>query len=143
MIDYAKAFDYVDHNVLIEKLVKIGVRKSIIKLFISFLTDRSHNTCSFGKKSEFLGITCGVPQGTVSGPRLFVILINGDKCPLVTNLKFVDDKTLVYSYSGNPTETLQQALDIEMEETIKDKMIINGNKCHSLTFNFSKSKARQ
>ena len=118
---------------------KIGVRKSIIKLFISFLTNRSHNTCLFGKKSEFLGITCGVPQGTVSGPRLFVILINGDKCPLVTNLKFVDDKTLVYSYSGNPTETLQQALDIELEETIKDKMIINGNKCHSLTFNFSKS----
>ena len=64
---------------------------------------------AYFEKTEFLGITCGVPQGTVSGPRLFVILINGDKCPLVTNLKFVDDKTLVYSYSGNPTETLQQA----------------------------------
>ena len=79
---------------------------------------------AYFEKTEFLGITCGVPQGTVSGPRLFVILINGDKCPLVQNLKFVDDKTLVYSYSGNPTETLQQSLDIELEETLKDKMII-------------------
>ena len=138
MIDYAKAFDYVDHNILIQKLVSMGVRKSIVKLFISFLTNRSHNTSIFGKKSEFLGITCGVPQGTVSGPRLFVILINGDKCPLVTNLKFVDDKTLVHSYSGDPTKTLQEALEMELEETSKDKMIINESKCHSFTVNFSK-----
>ena len=110
MIDYAKAFDYVDHNILIQKLVSMGVRKSIVKLFIYFLTNRSHNTSIFAKKSEFLGITCGVPQGTVSGPRLFVILINGDKCPLVTNLKFVDDKTLVHSYSGDPTKNSARGL---------------------------------
>ena len=138
-IDYSKAFDYVDHNVLIEKLVQFGVRTSIIKLLISFLTGRSHNTHIFGQKSEFLSITCGVPQGTVAGPKLFVILINGDKCSLVTNLKFVDDKTLVHSYSGDPTKTLQEALDIELEGTIRDKMIINESKCHSFTINFSKN----
>ena len=138
MIDYAKAFDYVDHNILIQKLVNMGVRKSIVKLLIYFLTGRSHNTSIFGQKSEFCNITCGVPQGTVSGPKLFVILINGDKCPFVTNLKFVDDKTLVHSYSGNPTKILQEALDIETNETLKDKMLINENKCHSFTVNFSK-----
>ena len=62
-IDYSKAFDYVDHNVLIQKLVQLGVRNNIIKLLISFLTNRSHNTHIFGKKSEFLSITWGVPQG--------------------------------------------------------------------------------
>ena len=117
----------------------MGVRNSIIKMFISFLTGRSHNTNIFGKTSEFVAITCGVPQGTVSGPRLFVILINGDKCSFVTNLKFVDDKTIVYSYSGNPTEALQKALDIELECTTKDRMIINERKCHSFTVNFSQS----
>ena len=137
-IDYSKAFDYVDHNVLIQKLVHLGVRNNIIKLLISFLSDRSHNTNIFGEKSEFLTITCGVPQGTVLGPKLFVILINGDKCSLVSNFKFVDDKTLALSYSGDPTEILQQALDIELVETYKDKMIINNSKCHSITFNFSK-----
>ena len=138
-IDYSKAFDYVDHNVLIEKLVQLGVRGSIIKLLISFLTGRSHNTHFFGQKSGFLTITCGVPQGTVTGPKLFVILINGDKCHFVTNLKFVDDKTLVHSYSGNPTKVLQEALDIELEGTVKDKMIINESKCHAFTINFSKN----
>ena len=137
-IDYSKAFDFVDHYVLIEKLVQLGVRSSIIKLLISFLSGRSHNTHIFGKKSDFLSITCGVPQGTVAGPKLFVILINGDKCDFVTNLKFVDDKTLVYSYSGDPTKVLQEALDIELEGTVKDKMIINESKCHAFTINFSK-----
>ena len=66
-------------------------------------------------------------------------LINGDKCFFVTNLKFVDDKTLLYSYSGNPTQVLQEALDIELEGTLKDKMIINENKCHAFTINFSKN----
>lgn len=138
-IDYSKAFDFVDHNVLIEKLVQLGVRSSIIKLLVSFLTGRSHNTQIFGKKSEFLSFTCGVPQGTVAGPKLFVILINGDKCSFVTNLKFVDDKTLVHSYSGDPTKVLQDALNIELEGTVRDKMIINESKCHTFTVNFSKN----
>ena len=138
-IDYSKAFDYVDHNVLIQKLVQLGVRGRVINLIISFLRDRSHNTNILGNKSDFARITCGVPQGTVTGPKLFVILINGDKTSLVTNYKFVDDKTLVLSYTGDPTKTLQEALDIEIKETEKDKMIINESKCHSITFNFSKN----
>ena len=59
-------------------------------------------------------------------------------CPFVTNLKFVDDKTLFLSYSGNPTKTLQKALDIELKETLKGKMIINESKCYSFIINFSK-----
>ena len=135
-IDYSKAFDYVDHNILMQKLVELGVRSKVIKLIASFLTDRSHVTIMFGKKSEFEQISCGVPQGTVMGPKLFVILINGDKCSSVTNYKFVDDKTLVLVYKGDPTKALQDALDIELSETNKDKMIINESKCHSITFNF-------
>ena len=51
-IDYSKAFDYVDHNVLIQKLVQLGVRNNIIKLLISILTNRSHCTHIFGKKNQ-------------------------------------------------------------------------------------------
>ena len=136
-IDYSKAFDYVDHNVLIQKMVELGVRGRVINLIASFLSDRSHCTNIRGNKSDFVEITCGVPQGTVTGPKLFVIQINGDKVPFVTNYKFVDDKTLALSYTGDSTKTLQEALDIELSETIKDKMIINESKCHSITFNFS------
>ena len=105
-IDYSKAFDYVDHSILIEKLVKLAVRSIIINMIISFLKDRSHCTKVIGMMSSFRDITCGVPQGTCSGPRLFVILIDGNKSPLVSNYKFVDDKTITLSYSGDPTEVL-------------------------------------
>ena len=54
----------------------------------------------------------------------------------------MDDKTLVHSYSGDPTETLQEALNIELEGTVKDKMIINESKCHAFTINISKKKFR-
>ena len=136
-IDYSKAFDFVDHDVLIQKLVHLGVRSKIIKLLISFLSNRSHRTNISGEMSDYMFITCGVPQGTVLGPRLFVVLINGDDCILVNSYKFVDDKTFAHSYSGDPTETLQKALDLELEVTKNNKMIINESKCNVITFNFS------
>ena len=136
-IDYSKAFDYVDHSILIEKLVKLGVRSNIINMIIYFFKDRSHCTKAIGQLSPFLDITCGVPQGTCSGPKLFVILIDGKKCSLVSNYKFVDDKTITHSYSGDPTEVLQAALYVEAKETHNDRMLINSSKCHAITFNNS------
>ena len=136
-IDYSKAFDLVDHTILVNKLIEIGVRGKVINLIISFLSNRKHYTKINGIKSEVSFTTCGVPQGTISGPKLFTILIKGVKCPMVHNFKFVDDKTLAYSYSGDPTPFLQNVLNIETLETNKDKMIINESKCHVITFNHS------
>ena len=67
----------------------------------------------------------------------FTILIKGVKCPSVLNVKFVDDKTLIHSYSGDPKPFLQNVLNIENAETIKDKMKINEAKCNIINFNFS------
>ena len=98
-IDYSKAFDLVDHTTLIKKLFDLGVRGKVIKLITSFLTNRKHYTKINGLKSELINITCGVPQGTISGPKLFTILIKGVICTMVSNYKFVDDKTLAHTYS--------------------------------------------
>lgn len=136
-IDYSKAFDLVDHSTLIKKLSELGIRNNLLKLIISFLKNRKHYTKINGVKSELTDVTCGVPQGTISGPKLFTILIKGVKCPMVLNVKFVDDKTLIHSYSGDPTSFLQNVLNIENTETIKDKMKINESKCNIINFNFS------
>ena len=136
-IDYSKAFDLVDHTTLIKKLFELGVRGKVIKLITSFLTNRKHYTKINGLKSELINITCGVPQGTISGPKLFTILIKGVICTMVSNYKFVDDKTLAHTYSEDPSEFLQMVLNLEATETAKNKMVINEAKCNIITFNFS------
>ena len=108
-----------------------------LKLIISFLSNRKHYTKINNVKSDLTDVTCGVPQGTISGPKLFTILIKGVKCPMVHSVKFVDDKTIIHSYSGDPTAFLQNVLNIENSETIKDKMKINESKCNVINFNFS------
>lgn len=115
----------MDHAILISKLVEFGVKGIVINLINYLFSGRKHYTTINGIKSEVSHTTCGVPLGTISGPKLFTILINGVKCSTVHNLKFVDDKTLVYSYSEAPTHFLQNVLNIETEETSKDQIRIN------------------
>ena len=79
-IDYSKVFDLVDHSTLINKLSVLGVRKNLLNLVLSFLSDRKHYTNANGVKSEQVSITCGVPQGTLTGPWFFTILVNGVIC---------------------------------------------------------------
>merc|ERR1712121_273755 len=110
---------------------KLGSIKN--KKFLNFsdpLSNRKHYTRINETKSKLVHITCGVPQGTLSGPKLFTILIKGVKCPMVSSYKFVDDKTLAYSYSGDPYEFLQEVLNIKVSETKKYKMVINEAKCN-------------
>ena len=73
-IDYSKAFDLVDHSTLIKKLVELGVRNKLIRLIISFLSNRKHYTKIKGKKSHLVTTSCGVPQGTLCGPKFFTAL---------------------------------------------------------------------
>ena len=110
-IDYSKAFDYIDRNILIKKLINLGVSANIVKLLISFLSNRSHCTKVGNETSSYKEISCGVPQGTINGPKLFVIMINGDTDDDIINLKFVDDKTIALTHSRDPTEALQERLN--------------------------------
>ena len=113
------------------------MRNNLINLVLSFLSDRKHYTNVNGVKSELADITCGVPQGTLTGPWFFTVLVNGVICTEVLNFKFVDDKTLAHSYVGDATKFLQDVLNKEAAGTEKDKMVINETKCNVITFNFS------
>ena len=137
-IDYSKAFDLVDHTTLIKQLIKLGARNKLIKIITSFLGNRKHYTKINDNHSNLIETTCGVPQGTLSGPKFFTALIHGVNCELVSNYKFVDDKTLLHSYTGDCTPFLQNVLDIETTVTKENKMVLNESKCNIITFNFSK-----
>ena len=75
-LDYAKAFDKVDHQLLLSKLQLYGFHSKIIRWIESFLTNRSQQAIVDGHMSITAPIISGVPQGTVLGPILFLIFIN-------------------------------------------------------------------
>ena len=131
-LDLAKAFNTVNHQILLKKLESYGVRGVALKLLRSYLTGRTQITLVNNNKSNSKGVDSGVPQGSTLGPLLFLIYIND--LPLATNMKvrlFADDACL--SFENTDPLALQQQTN---QELLKVNNWLNQNK---LFLNYSKS----
>ena len=97
-IDLQKAFDTVNHKILLHKLKHYGIRGKAYKLFESYLSNRYQYVSINGSYSKKLLITHGVPQGSVLGPLLFIIFINDLNYSVVHSVThhFADDTNLLY-----------------------------------------------
>ena len=114
-VDLEKAFDTVNHKILLAKLDHIGIRGIANNWIKSYLTKRTQSVTSNGHTSDNLNITCGVPQGSILGPILFIIYINDmhnalQKC-LVHH--FADDTNLLFSHK-NP-KIIQKVMNKELK----------------------------
>ena len=133
-IDLEKAFDTVDHNILINKLEHYGFRGNIKDWFKSFLSNREQFVSAHNCKSNIKKIVCGVPQGSTLGPLLFLIYLNDlqnafDKS-IVHN--FADDTNILFS--SKKLETIKNVLNYEL------KNLVIWLRCNKLSLNEDKTK---
>ena len=137
LVDYSKAFDRINPNILLDKLKSMNIPPFIIQWIGDFLSDRTQKVKvgdSFSKELEVWGI---VPQGTKLGVFLFLLMIN-DLSTQVPTYKYVDDTTL-YKITNNPHDTeLQEAADEIVSWSQKNNMKINASKTKEMLITFCK-----
>ena len=144
LIDLRKAFDTVDFEILLSKLRIMGVKST--DWFRSYLTGRRQCVNVNGTDSEFLNVTCGVPQGSILGPTLFLCYVNDMSISLKCKLSlYADDSALIAS--NRSVENLCSFLSKELESCSKwlvdSKLSLHVDKCESIVFSSSqKAKLR-
>ena len=142
-LDLAKAFDTVNHKLLIQKLKTIGIRGPLLDWFTSYLTDREHSVRINNTISPKLKMKHGVPQGSVLGPLLFNIYINNLFCmPLKAKIVgYADDTSLQYSKPS--AEEINE--DFKHDQEIITKWFqnhllhLNINKCKGIVYSFKET----
>lgn len=123
-LDLAKAFDTVSHNILLKKLELYGVKGKSLDWFTSYLTNRQQQCVVEGCISKSQVVDCGVPQGSILGPLLFLIYIN-DLPGCLQHVKphmYADDTIL--SAASTSTVELQDKINIDLSH-IKNWLLAN------------------
>ena len=106
-LDISKAFDKVWHDGLIFKLRQNGISGSLLQLFENYLLNRNQPVVLNGSLSNYSVIESGVPQGSVLGPLLFLIYINGIERNIKSNINFFADDTILFSTVKSPVITAE------------------------------------
>ena len=102
-LDLSKAFDAIDHRLLLDKLEFYGVRGKALEWFANYLSDRKQYVTYNGVTSNLHTVRCGVPQGSVLGPLLFIIYSNDlpDILNITKAILFADDTTVTHHLISN------------------------------------------
>ena len=145
-LDYAKAFDKVDHTLLLEKLYSYGIRGKIHAWLTSYLRNRIQTVVINGVKSYPATVQSGVPQGTVLGPVLFILYLNDlTKCIKHSYVSsFADDTRLLKEIQTTlDVDLLQTDLNESIRWSAENNMSLHTDKFEYLCHNTGSSKLLQ
>lgn len=137
-LDFKKAFDCVNHDILMSKLYYYGLRGPIFNLLTSYLSNRRQCTVLNGSVSSEMFITAGVPQGSILGPLLFIMFIN-DFPNCTTFFDFVlyaDDSTLSCQL---PPDELDESIALSNNINFELSKVHDWLKMNKITLNLDKT----
>ena len=137
-LDFKKAFDTVDHNILLSKLYKYGIRGLGHNWFTDYLTNRQQYVKVGNIKSCPMEIKCGVPQGSTLGPLLFLLYINDlPNTSQLLNFRLFADDTNIF-YSNKDPSVIENVINTELIHVLDycavNKLTINFSKTHYIIF---------
>ena len=136
-LDYSKAFDKCDHNIILSKLHTLGIRGKINSWISGFLKNRQQQVVIKGFKSTPVWCISGVPQGSVLGPLLFLILMYDINEGINNSMlsSFADDTKIWKGITNNSQETqLQNDLDLIYIWAQQNNMQFNSDKFQAIRF---------
>ena len=137
-LDFSKAFDTVDRKILLAKLCHYGIHGSALNWFSSYLTNRKQFVTYNNERSELMNSNCGMPQGPILGPLLFLIYINdlANVCKFTMPIFFADDSNLFQD--GESLNEIESILNEELNEIVKwlkvTKLTLNVDKTQCMLF---------
>ena len=138
LLDFSKAFDRINHKILIKKMQLLNIDKSLINWVIDFLMQRRQRVKLGSSFSDWSLVNGGVPQGTILGPLLFLIMVNDLAINHKDRWKYVDDTSLSETIGKGCQSNLQSVINNIDQWCTENDMMLNRSKCKELIISFAK-----